>query len=86
MKNPEIFVEVRTKTKDEESARILATALNPDEKFELKGLSIETSYEGNVVKTKIFCSRGPRSLAETFNELMLAYELVLKTLEITSED
>ncbi|MBO3763267.1 MAG: hypothetical protein QXS21_05355 [Thermoproteota archaeon] len=82
MKNPEIEVSIRTKVDDENFARILTLSLTPDEEFELEGLTIRTTYEKNVVTTKIACSRGPRSLAETLNEVMLAYEVVLSFMKL----
>jgi hypothetical protein len=82
MEKPEIEVEIRTKVKDEETARILMMSLAPDEDFELEGLRIKTSYEENTVITRISCSRGLRSLAETLNEVMLAYALVLNSIEL----
>lgn len=82
MKNSEIEVEIRTKVKDENVAKILTLSLNPDEEFELEGLSIRTTYEKNIVTTKVVCSRGPKSLAETLNEIMLAYEVVLSSMEL----
>lgn len=82
MKTPEIEVEIKTKVNDENLARILTLSLTPDEEFELEGLTIRTTYEKNIVTTKIVCSRGPRSLAETLNEIMLAYEVVLSSAEL----
>jgi len=82
MKTPEIEVEIKTKVNDENLARILTLSLTPDEEFELEGLTIRTTYEKNIVTTKIVCSRGPRSLAETLNEIMLAYEVVLSSMEL----
>ncbi|MCI4439262.1 hypothetical protein JHC27_05410 [archaeon] len=82
MKNPEIEVEIRTKVEDEDVARILTLSLTPDEEFDLEGLAIRTTYEKNIVTTKVVCSRGPRSLAETLNEIMLAYEVVFGSMEL----
>ncbi len=79
--SPLIRAKIEIQLENELKARAVCFALRPDEKFKLEGLRIRTVQRGNSVVTHLLCKRGPKSMAETIDDLLRAVDLVLQVID-----
>ena len=57
-------------------SEVIYGALKPDERFELRGLNLISYLDGERVVIEIECSRGPRSVLMTLDDLFTAISMI----------
>ncbi|MHA1926386.1 MAG: CTAG/PCC1 family protein [Candidatus Thorarchaeota archaeon] len=62
-------------------AKEVLQAISPDNFPLPPGLEIDSRVKENVLVVEIICSRGPRSLGATVEDLMSAIDLSLRTMK-----
>lgn len=62
-------------------AKEVLEAISPDNFPLPAGLEIDTRVDENLLVVKITCSRGPKSLGATVEDLMSAIDLSLRTMK-----
>ena len=63
---------------------VIYNAMKPDENFKLKGLKLSSHVKGKNILINLICSRGPRSVLVTIDEIFSMISMIYKFKNLNS--